>query len=249
MELAFELLLAKAAQHATLLAADRAALLDLMPRSRPVAAGEDIVRQGDRPDTAVIVLSGMLGRYQTLETGDRQYISFHITGDMPDIQSLFLSTMDHSVCAINGAEIAAVPHKQLIPLIVSRPAVGFAFWRVTLVDAAIFRQAVTNVGARSHLARLAHFFCEQYTRADDAGLAVEKSCDLPLSQGQIGQALGMAAISVNRAVQALRKDDLATLRAGKLEIRDWRGLARVAEFDPTYLHLTKEAELSKMAFK
>lgn len=212
-------------------------------------AGEDIVRQGDQPDTAVIVLSGMLGRYQTLKTGDRQYISFHIAGDMPDVQSLFLRTMDHSVCAMNNAEIAAIPHKQLIPLIVARPAVGFAFWRVTLVDAAIFRQAVTNNGARSHLARLAHFFCEQFTRAGDAGLATGHVCDLPLNQGQIGQALGMASISVNRAIQALRKDELARLRAGRLEILNWRMLARVAEFDPTYLHLTNEAEISKMSFR
>src|ERR1700742_2389999 len=95
-----ELLASKAAQHATLLPGDKAAILKLRPRTRRMQVGEDIVRQGDKPDVAVIVLDGMLARYQTISSGDRQYISFHIAGDMPDVQSLFLSIMDDSLCAV-----------------------------------------------------------------------------------------------------------------------------------------------------
>jgi CRP-like cAMP-binding protein len=244
-----ELLMSQAAQHATLLPPDKTALLKLRPRTRHLTAGEDIVRQGDRPDVAVIVLSGMLARYQTISSGDRQYISFHIAGDMPDIQSLFLSIMDHSVCAVSKSEIGIIPHDQLIPLVAARPSIAFAFWRSTLIDASIFRQAVTNNGARPHLPRVAHLFCEQHYRAKEAGLAEGRFCDFPLSQAEIGQALGMANISVNRALQKLRKQQLADLRSARLEIIDWSTLARLADFDPSYLHLTNDTELGAMAFK
>ncbi|HLH48755.1 MAG TPA: Crp/Fnr family transcriptional regulator [Roseiarcus sp.] len=235
-----ELLLSNVALHGTLETADEAAIRKLTPRTRSVSAGEDIVRQGDRPNVAVIVLGGMLARYHTLEGGDRQYLSFHIAGDMPDIQCLFLTVMDHSLCALGEAVVGVVPHDQLTRLIRSRPAVGLALWRLTFVDASIFRQAITNNGARPHLARLAHLLCEQYERARQASLAVGRSCDFPVRQAQIAQALGMSAVSVHRALQKLRRDRLADLRSGKLEILNWPGLIRLAGFDPAYLHLKTE---------
>ena len=61
--------------------------------------------------------------------------------------------------------VALIPHKALLRLVRQRPVVGFALWRETLIDAAIFRQAITNNGARPLPARLAHFFCEQFYRA------------------------------------------------------------------------------------
>jgi CRP-like cAMP-binding protein len=235
-----ELLLGKVALHGSLELADEAAIRKLTPRTRSVVGGEEIVRQGDRPNVAVILLRGMLARYHTLENGARQYLSFHIAGDMPDIQCLFLTVMDHSVCAMDDAKIGVILHDQLTWLIRSRPAVGLALWRMTYVDASVFRQAITNNGARPHLARLAHLLCEQYERARQAGLASGRSCDFPVRQAQIGQALGMAPVSVNRTLQKLRRDRLADLRSGKLEIIDWPNLVDVAGFDPGYLHLKAE---------
>ena len=232
-----ELLLTKAGQHGTLDAADQEALCAIRSRTRQVAAGEDIVCQGDRPDVAVLVLRGMLARYHTLESGRRQYLSFHIAGDLPDLQSLFLTIMDHSLCALDEAEIATMPHAELRKLISKRGAVGQAFWRLTLVDAAIFRQAIANNSARDHVARIAHLFCEQYYRANEAGLVDKWSCSLPLSQSQLGQTLGMAHVSVNRAMQRLHKQGLAHLRAGRLTVPNWLALKHTAGFDPDYLHV------------
>jgi CRP-like cAMP-binding protein len=244
-----ELLLRTASRHGTLLAADESALLNIRSRTRRYTAGDDIVRQGERPDVAVLVLSGMVARYHTLPSGDRQYLSFHIAGDMPDVQSLFLSVMDHSLCALNQAEIAAFPHSQVLDLVVKHPGVGFAFWRLTLIDAAIFRQAITNNSARSHVDRLAHLFCELYYRAREAKIADGLSYNVPLNQAQLGQALGMSHISVNRALQKLRRDRLAEFRAGRLEILNWTALTRLAGFDPVYLHLDKQAEISRTGFR
>jgi len=246
---ALDLLLAKMEQHGTLTAADEAAICALRAYKRSLAPGEDAVSQGERPDVAVFVIAGMLARYHTLPSGDRQYLSLHIKGDMPDVQSLLLTIMDHSLCALDQAEIAVLPHNQLIDLCLRRPGVGFAFWRLTLVDAAIFRQAITNNGARSHVVRLAHFFCEQYFRAKEAGLATDGSCSLPLNQSELGQALGMSHISVNRTMQKLRKERLADLRSGRLAVSNWAGLQRAAGFDPTYLHIDKISAVSQKRFR
>jgi CRP-like cAMP-binding protein len=244
-----DLLLAKIREHGTLTAADESAICAVRAQTRTVAPGEDVVRQGDRPDVAVFVLSGMLARYHTLQSGDRQYLSFHIKGDLPDVQGLLLTIMDHSLCALNSAEIAVLSHDQLVYLCARRPGLAFAFWRLTLIDAAIFRQAITNNGIRSHAVRLAHFFCEQYFRAREAGLAQDESCSVPLNQSDLGQAFGMSHISVNRAMQKLRKEGLADLRSGRLTVLNWNALQRFAGFDPTYLHIDKISKVSQTRFR
>ena len=160
-----DILASKLSEHSRLAAADMAALRRLPDQHRSVTAGEDIVRRGDMPKVCVVVLKGMLARYHTVPDGGRQYLSLHIAGDMPDAQSLFIERMDHSVCALDDAVIAMVPHGAILKSFQERPSLGFAIWRETLVDAAIFRQAITNNSARPLLPRLAHFFCASNTIA------------------------------------------------------------------------------------
>ncbi len=224
-------------RHSSVPSRDERALARLRPRVAVVAAGADLVRQGDRPDTSIFVLSGMLARYHILARGDRQYISLHIAGDLPDLQSLFLGVMDHALMAVDAARIACFPHEQLQALLVEAPSAAAALWRQTLLDAAIFREAVTRNGLRSGVERLAHVLCEQFVRAKAAGIARADACRFPLTQTQIGQLLGMSLVSVSRAIGTLRKDRLIEVRGGELRVLDWKRLQARAAFDPTYLHL------------
>jgi CRP-like cAMP-binding protein len=233
-----ELLVARACYNGALTAADKTAIRSLPFRLKTINQGQDVVRQGDHPNVSVFVMNGMLARYHTLPSGDRQYLSFHIAGDLPDVQSLFLKVMDHSLCGLSQSTLALFPHEPLHKLLHRRPSICFALWRLTLTDAAIFRQAITN-NSRSHIARLAHLFCEQYFRARENGLTTANGCYFPVNQSQLGQALGMSHISVNRALQRLRKLKLCEFRQGTLTMHDWPGLVRVAGFDPLYLHVAE----------
>jgi CRP-like cAMP-binding protein len=223
-------------RHSTLSIRDERAIRKLHPRVSTVHRDEDIVRQGDHPDVAVMVISGMLARYHTTESGDRQYLSLHIAGDLPDLQSLFLGVMDHSLCALNEAVIATFRHSQILSLLKRTPTAAIALWRHTLIDAAIFRQGITRNSTRSAVARIANLFCEQFTRARILGLADGWSCPFPLSQTQIGQVVGLSIATVNRATQTLRHENCAQVRAGKLNVLNWQRLSQHAAFEPVYLH-------------
>lgn len=225
--------------HSALDADDIVALNKLLYYDRALADGEDAIRQGDRPDAAILVVEGMVGRYQTLADGRRQFISYHITGDLPDAQALFLPEMDHAIRGMGPARIALIPHEAILTLFVRRPAVGLAIWRETLIDAAIFRSTIVNNSARAPLARAAHFFCEQYyrARARFSRRGEVGTCSLPLSQAQLGDTLGMSIVTVNRTVQQLRRTGTMDWNEGVLQVKNWARLAVIGEFDPAYLHV------------
>ena len=153
---AVELLVQTLGRHSTLSIRDERAIRKLHTRVSKVTRGADIVRQGDSPHVAVIVISGMLARYHTTPGGDRLYLSLHIAGDLPDLQSLFLGVMDHSLCALNEAQIASFPHAEILSLLKRAPSAVLAFWRQTLIDSAIFRQGITRNGTSSAVARVAN---------------------------------------------------------------------------------------------
>lgn len=234
-------LLRKLKAHSLLAPDDEAALRGVGYRLREIGADEDIVRQGDVPQVSIVVIEGEVARYHTLYGGKRQYLSFHLAGDWPDAQTLFFARLDHAVCALNeGAAVAVFQHDNLRAVMARCPAVAQAIWRETLMDAAIFRAAISNNSARNARARMAHFFCEIFFRASRAALVREQSIALPIRQSQLGETLGMALVTVNRTLRALRRTGTVDFRDGRLRVIDWQALATIAEFDPEYLNYRAE---------
>jgi CRP-like cAMP-binding protein len=205
--------------------------------SESFAADEDIVREGDRPSECCLVVAGFVCRYKLTGAGDRQIFSFHLPGDLPDLQSLHLKVMDHSLMTLTPSKLAFIPHESLRRLMHQCPRVADVLWRDTLIDAAVFREWMMGIGRRSAEARIAHVLCEVLVRMRVVGLANEHECELPVTQAEIADALGLSTVHVNRSLQSLRAKGLIELRGGTLTVLDWKGLTTAGEFDPLYLHL------------
>jgi CRP-like cAMP-binding protein len=208
---------------------------------KSVGPRQDLVREGDRPSECCLVLEGFAYRYKQTEDGKRQIFSFHIPGDMPDLQSLHLDVMDHSLSSLSACKVMFVPHETVRDLVRRCPRIGDAFWRETLIDGAVFREWILNVGRREAYERMAHLLCELYVRLKAVGLTNGDTYEFPLTQAEFGDALGLSTVHVNRTLQDLRGDGLITLRNGSVTVLNWDRLRQAGEFDPTYLHLRKEA--------
>jgi len=209
---------------------------------KEIGADEIIVREGDRPFVCCLLIEGFACRYKLTDQGKRQIFSFHTPGDIPDLQSLHLRTMDHSLATITLCKVAFIPHESIANLTRRCPRVGDALWRETLVDAALFREWMIGIGRRSAYTRIAHLLCEVFVRLQAVGLTSGNQCEWPITQAEIGDALGLSTVHVNRSLQELRGDGLIELAGGCLKVLTWNGLKEAGEFDPTYLHLSGEAE-------
>jgi CRP-like cAMP-binding protein len=217
----------------------RQAILSLPARTRVLNDGQDIVREGDKPSQSCFILDGWAYRYKMLSEGRRQILSFHIPGDIPDLQSLHIHTMDHSLATLTKSTVAFIPHESLLDLTNRFPSAAAVLWRETLIDAAIFREWMTGIGRRDAYGRIAHLFCELYLKQEAMGLASEHHCPWPLTQFDLGDATGLSNVHINRTLQHMRGAGVITLRSSTLTIHAWSELVRAAEFDPTYLHLAK----------
>jgi CRP-like cAMP-binding protein len=234
-------LIRKLESIATLSDEDFRIIESLPSRTRTLKAGQDIFHEGDQPSQCCLILEGWTCRYRLLDGGRRQIFSFHIPGDLPDLQSLHLHTLDHSLGTMTDATVAFVPHENIRDLMLRFPRLGALLWRDTLIDAAIFREWMVGMGRKSAYGRIGHLFCEMYAKLEAVGLASDHRCAFPVKQIDIADSLGLTNVHVNRVLQDMRAKGLITFRNGTLVVHEWNELVRTAEFDPAYLHLKKAA--------
>jgi CRP-like cAMP-binding protein len=216
--------------------ADKQAIRDMSSVVRKVPAKSDIISEGDPPDHTFIMLGGWAARYKVVADGSRQITAFLIPGDFGDLHVTILVAMDHGIVALTPTRVAFVSDKTMEQLPIDRPQLGRALSRSTLLDEAILRSWIVNIGRRPALERIAHLFCELHARLALVGLVENDRFDLPITQEVIADATGLTPVHVNRMLRQLRADGLIVLRRGALTIVDLPGLRKVAGFDPNYLH-------------
>jgi CRP-like cAMP-binding protein len=170
--------------------------------------------------------------------GGRQIMAWLVPGDFCDLHVAILGEMDHSIAALGPCRIAEISRATIAEISDSRPVVNRAMWWATLVDEGVLREWLVGMGRRPADRRIGHLFCELHTRLAAVGLTDDGGFDLPVSQTELADTVGLTPVHVNRVLQQLREDKLIRLEGKRLTILDFARLAAFADFDPNYLHLT-----------
>lgn len=220
---------------------DQAAILALPHKARALEAAAYIVREGDTPTHCCLLVSGFAMRTKLVGDGERQIVNIHVSGDMVDLQNAMLGVADHNVQALTKINTAFIPREAMVDLAFSRPSVGKALWIDSLVEGAIQREWVANVGRRRALPRLAHLLCEFAYRLDAVKIGEECNYKLPMTQEQLADTTGLTPVHVNRTLKVLDEQGLIRRSKRAVIIDDFKRLAAVGDFRPTYLHLPPAA--------
>lgn len=204
---------------------------------RKLNAHDHIVWEGDRPEHTCLLMSGFAFRHKVAGSGGRQIMSIHMKGDLIDLQNSMLGIADHNVQMLSAGEIALMPFEAVRELAFRLPSVGMAMWYETLVEGSIFREWILNIGRRDARSRIGHLLCEFAVRLEVAELGNQTEYELPITQEQLADAVSLTAVHVNRTLKCLEQDGYISRTKRRITIGDWQKLARVADFQPNYLHL------------
>lgn len=216
---------------------DREAVLRVQGEQRALKRHEDVVKAGDKPTATVVLLRGFLQRYVSRRDGSRQIHAFYIPTDAPSLESLQLDVMDNSLCAIVQSTVGIIPHGELHDLMRGRPQLLRLIWRASLVQGVMFREWLMRNSRLPADAAMAHLFCEIFIRSKAAGLVENGSCEMPVTQEMLADALGLTGVHVNRTLRTLRDTGMVDHKGRMLLVLDFKRLAEFADFDPGYLHL------------
>lgn len=227
--------IAKLAAYAKLSEQDRRTVQALCTDIRAVAKNKELAREGTAPESLFFVVDGWAARFKMLPNGFRQITSLLLPGDFCDTGVGVVARMDYSVTALTAARVAWVTQAALNDAVRGRPALARALRWSDVVDEAILRTWMVNIGRRDAYSRTAHLLCELHARLKRVGLTASGKIDFPLTQEQLADVLGLTSVHVNRTLQRLRAVGLVYLQNHILTVPDPPLLAATAGFDPMYL--------------
>jgi CRP-like cAMP-binding protein len=216
---------------------DRDAIRGLPFVYRTLEPAAYLVREGEPPEMCALLLRGFAHRHKVTGDGQRQIMSVHMPGEFLDLQNSFLEVADHNVQALTRCEVAMVPVPALRSLALDHPRVGRAMWIDTLIDAAIFREWIVNVGRRDSISRIAHLLCEFALRLEAAGLAADHRYEMPMTQEQIADCTGLTPVHVNRVLKELGRQGLIDREKRSVSLIQWDRLQQIGDFNTRYLHM------------
>lgn len=216
---------------------DHQALRAFVPRVRQVSAKVDLVREGDAPENVHLILEGYACRYKVLPNGQRQIMAYFLPGDFCDLNVFILDQMDHSIGTISACQVVDISRAAIEEVTANHPRITRAFLWCALVDEAILREALVNLGAREANQGIAHLLCELLLRLDAVGRVTNNTYAFPFTQTDIADTMGLSDVHVSRVLRELRALELITLKKRVLTILDVEGLKAYCGFNPNYLHL------------
>ncbi len=192
--------------------------------------------EGERPEEFFVVVTGWAHRYKLLFDGTRQILDFVLPGDMVGLPvDASARHIDHSVATITGVTLCAFPAQAVLRRLHSEA--GFAsrmLWIKASAEARAFER-MTTLGRYNSRQRMAHLLLESFYRLRLCGAVSGLTCEFPLTQNILADALGLSTVHVNRILRQFREEGLATVADHTLTINDLAALEKLCDFDRSYL--------------
>ena len=194
--------------------------------------GTQLFMEGARAAQLFTVLSGMGIRYKTLENGRRQVIGFVMPGDFIGLQAGVLDAMCHSVEASTPMRLCVFNRSRVFELFQNQPERAFALTHIAAVEEHFLGDALTTVGQRGALEKIAWSLHRFYRRAHALDLAKNGACPLPFRQQDLADALGLSLVHTNKTLAKLKDRGIVHWSNGEFRIKDEDALSKLSEIDP-----------------
>lgn len=204
-------------------------------RSAPRVPAAEVNRENMPPDLCIL-LEGWVCHFKLLGNGRRQITSLVVPGDLVDFGFLTGRSAHLQFRSTTTCQFGSISVGQFAALSEEFPALMRAALRALTTETSIREELVTSLGVRSAEERLSHLLCELRHRLDVVGLVdANNGFDLPMTQSDLAEALGLSTVHVNRIVQRLRRSGMITLGGGRVSLLQLGRLSELSGFDPSYL--------------
>ena len=185
----------------------------------------DIIREQGAPVREVYFLAeGWVGSCVDFATGSRQMVKVHLAGDMLGTPSVVLDSAAETLIALTSSEVDVIPASAYSKLFMSQPRFAASMFLTAQKERVLLMDRLTSVARTAAMQRLAAFLLNIYDRLKIVVELEEPSFELPLSQEQLSDVLGITPVHANRTFAQLDATGLVHRRGRWITLLDIPGL-------------------------
>lgn len=193
--------------------------------------GADIIQADAEASRIYVVQYGWLYGYSFTSSGQRFVHRIYQPGDFVAIEDINWNYRSSNVSSVTACVVTAFDKPTLRRIFEESPRLArtiFSIVAMTQVQTYDLARSVSRLPAE---ARLADFLLQLHARGRVAGtLHHEDEFHLPLTQSQIGDAIGLTNVSVSRAFTALERAGLLKRSGRMIRFRERDKLVEMADF-------------------
>ena len=213
---------------------ERQLLARLEREERRCERGEVVMRAGQPLSEILVVKQGWLFTSTSLPDGRRQLLRLYFGGDVIGLEELPLTSSPHEVQAVTRCCLCPFPKADMEEVFRRSPQLTALFFSLAMVDHLVLLDRLRMLGRMSARERIAHFLLEIQSRLRIVEPKMETSFPLPLTQGQIADALGLTNVYVSKSMGRLRDDGLISFAEGTVTLEDEQALREMCDFEDRY---------------
>jgi CRP/FNR family transcriptional regulator, anaerobic regulatory protein len=185
--------------------------------------------RGGQPNVVLYRLrDGWAYRFRDLADGHRAIMDVYVPGDIIGLDSLLRKT---NVRTLTTAAVEVIVVKQSVAQLLTEGCTAVYIWRLINEHQLRADRLVAAISSLDARGRLATMLLDFYQRLEIQKLTASGSFNLPLSQQQIADFLGMSVVHVNRVLHTLRDEQTIKVEKHRVTILDLPRLANLAKVD------------------
>lgn len=187
-----------------------------------------VAQAGDPADRIYHVHSGRLCRVRYLADGQRQFLGIYLPGDIIGLEGLYWPLRSDAVETVSAATVLALDTARAQELLARHPEAALWLMRSILAESRRLQMLATSIGRARAQARIAWFLLELWRRLRCRGLIAGHRFDLPMTQQEIGDFLGLTPVHVNRVLKSLKDEGVVIVRRRAVTVHDATRLRVIA---------------------
>jgi CRP-like cAMP-binding protein len=179
--------------------------------------------QGDPVRDVYLLVEGWVGSCVDVATGTRQMVKVHLPGDLLGTPSITVRAAADTLVALKRTTVEVIPVTALAELFMSMPRVAAGLYLTSLKERVFLMDRLTSVARTNAVQRLAAFLVSIHERLLLAGLEGPQF-DLPLSQIELADVIGITPVHANRTWAQLERTGLVRRSGKTVSLVDIEGL-------------------------
>lgn len=216
------------------------ALSRLEESQRKVRKGAIIQRVNDTVTELYVLRQGRVMSYVILPDGSRQILRVYFPGDFIGAASTAYSKAPESLVALEDSVICPFDKHALRRLLEEHPRVAALMFVLSNAERISLTDRLASLGRTSAKARVAAFLLDIFDRLRVTNDEITDSFDLKLTQEEIGDAVGLTSVHVNRMIRQMEQEGLISRTNGRITLHDLDRLGDIGH----YTNRHKDLDLS-----
>lgn len=206
------------------------AIAELERDPKEYAAGSVLWQEGDDVSELLIVHHGWALSETRPPNGKRQILRFHFSGDLIGASGIAFRDAASSIVAATNMVVCRFPRKALGETFIEHPRLAALFFSMSQLESIDLADRLRAIGRSEGKARLANLFLSIAARMRAVSGESNPVVRIPLTQSDLGDAVGLTQVHVNRLIRQMTEEKLITRNRSTVTLLDEARLTELAGF-------------------